>query len=129
MIKKFTSAAKAMIGAAALLLMFTTTGQAQEKDKAAEGAKAVTAQMKSQLTLSDSQYTKVLDVNRTYLQKANDSKAMGVTKVDKAKKMKALGEERDAKLKSVLTEDQYKIYTAGRAGNMKKLREFCPETK
>jgi hypothetical protein len=107
-----------------MALVFTVTAAAQ--DKAAEGAKAVTTQMKEQLTLNDAQYTKVYDVNLTFLQKAAKSKEAGGTKQDKTKKLRALEEERDTKLQSVLTETQYKMYAASRANNNKKLREYLP---
>lgn len=123
MIKKITSAAKTIFGAAALLLALSTTAVAQETDKIAEGAKASATHMKTQLTLNDNQYTQVVDVNKAYLKKVKDCKASGETEVAKAKKMQALNEERDGKLKSVLTATQYKKYAAVRAENIKKLKE------
>jgi hypothetical protein len=123
MIKRFTSAAKTILGAAALLLAVTTTAVAQEKDMIAEGAKTSASQMKTQLTLNDNQYTQVIDVNKAYLKKVKDCKASGDTDAAKAKKMQALNEERDSKLKSVLTETQFKKYAAGRADNIKKLKQ------
>ena len=98
MIKALVSAVKLMVGAIALLLMVTTTVTAQEKDKVAEGAKTVTAQMKTQLVLNDNQQTQVLDVNRTYLKKVKDNNESGATAVQKSKKMQDLNEERDSKL-------------------------------
>lgn len=123
MIKKLISAAKAIFGAAALLLAMTTTVMAQETDKLAEGAKIAASQMKTQLTLNDNQYTQVVDVNKAYLKKVKDCKESGDTAAAKAKKMQALNEERDNKLKSVLTATQYKKYAAVRAENVKKLKE------
>lgn len=123
MIKKFIAAIKTIAAAAALLVMFTTVSSAQEKDKITEGAKISASQMKTQLTLNDNQYTQVIDVNKAYLKKVKDCKASGDTDVAKAKKMQALNEERDSKLKSVLTQVQYKKYAAVRAENIKKLKE------
>ena len=125
MINKITSGAKAMLGAIVLLLVFT--GSAIAQDKVTEGTAKLTGFMKTQLSLNDNQYTKVSDVNRVYLQKAKDSHATNASKLDKAKKLKALEEERDTKLKSVLTKDQYKIFIANRAENTKKLKEACEE--
>ncbi len=122
MINKLTSGTKTLLAAAALLLAVTTTAFAQETDKLAEGAKTSAAQMKSQLTLNDNQYTQVVDVNKAYLKKVKDCKASGDTAPAKAKKMQALNEERDSKLKSVLTPTQYKKYAAVRADNIKKLK-------
>lgn len=115
--KNFTRA----ISTAALLIMFAFNVAAQ--DKAAEGAKAVTAQMKEQLSLNDSQYSKVYGINLAFLQKAIENKGSGKTKVDKLKRLKALDEERDTKLKSVLSDEQYKIFTANKAENRKKIRQ------
>jgi hypothetical protein len=123
MIKKLTSAAKTMFAAAALFLALTSAAVAQENDKIAEAAKTSASQMKTQFTLNDNQYTQVVDVNKAYLKKVKDCKASGETDVAKAKKMQAINEERDSKLKSVLTATQYKKYAAVRAENVKKLKE------
>lgn len=122
MIKKITSAAKTILGAAALFLALTSAANAQD-DKIAEGAKISASQMKTQFALNDNQYTQVVDVNKAYLKKVKDCKASGETATAKAKKMQALNEERDNKLKSVLTTTQYKKYAAIRAENVKKLKE------
>jgi hypothetical protein len=123
MIKKLSFAAKAFFGAAILFLAVSITATAQETDKLAEGAKAAASQMKTQLVLNDNQYTQVVDVNKAYLKKVKECKASGDNAPAKAKKMQALNEERDGKLKSVLTETQYKKYAAVRAENIKKLKE------
>jgi hypothetical protein len=119
--KKSTSAFKAMMGTLVLLLMFTTNALAQ--DKITEGATAVTTQMKTQLSLNESQYTKVLDINKTFLTKAVEANKM-VNKTEKSKKLKTLADERETKLKSVLTDTQFKTFAANRASYAKKLREY-----
>lgn len=122
MFKAVTSMVKGIVGAIALLLVTTTAAMAQ--DKLAEGAKTVTIEMKTQLVLNDGQYSQVLDVNRAYLKKVKENNESGASSVAKAKKMQALNEEKDTKLKSVLTEVQYKKYAAGRAENTRKLKAF-----
>lgn len=122
MFKAVTSMVKGIVGAVALLLVTTTAAMAQ--DKLAEGAKTVTTEMKTQLVLNDGQYSQVLDVNRTYLKKVKENNESGASAVAKAKKAQALNEEKDTKLKSVLTEVQYKKYAAGRAENTRKLKAF-----
>jgi dTDP-glucose pyrophosphorylase len=122
MFKAVTSMVKGIVGAIALLLVTTTAAMAQ--DKLAEGAKTVTTEMKTQLVLNDGQYSQVLDVNRAYLKKVKENNESGASSVAKAKKMQALNEEKDTKLKSVLTEVQYKKYAAGRAENTRKLKAF-----
>lgn len=124
MIKKITSAAKIMLGAMALLLMFTTAALAQ--DKSAENLTKLNDHMKAQLSLNDSQYAKVNDINRVFVTKAKESEKGNASKLDKAKKIKALEEDRDSKLKSVLTADQYKVFVANRGENTKKLRALLP---
>jgi hypothetical protein len=124
MIRKITSAAKAFLSAVVLLLMFTTTALAQ--DTSGEGIKKLNDHMKVQLSLNDSQYAKVNDINRVFVQKVGDSEKGNASKLDKAKKVKALEAERDTKLKSVLTEDQYKVFVANRAENTKKLKALLP---
>jgi len=117
---------KTLLSAVALLVMFTTSAMAQ--DKLAEGAKKVTDGMKTQLTLNESQYAKVLEINKTYLVKVKENKTKTVGKVEQAKKLKTIDEDREAKLKSVLTQDQYKMFAATRADNKKKLKD-CLEEK
>jgi len=124
MIKKITSAAKLMLGAMALVVMFTTAALAQ--DKAAENLTKLNDHMKTQLSLNDSQYVKVNDINRVFVTKAKESEKSNANKLDKAKKIKALEEDRDTKLKSVLTADQYKIFVANRGENTKKLKALLP---
>jgi len=125
MIKKITSAVKVMLGAMALLLMFTTAAMAQDKT-AAENLAKLNDHMKTQLSLNDSQYAKVNDINRVFVTKAKESEKGNASKLDKAKKIKALEEDRDSKLKSVLTADQYKVFVANRGENTKKLKALLP---
>ncbi len=122
MIKRMSSAMK-IFSAIMLVMLFTTAATAQDKDKAVEGAKVITTEMKAQLSLNDSQHTKVMDINKTFLQKAAEAEKT-VNATDKAKKLKALTDDRDAKLRSVLTGTQYKTYNANRASNGKKLRQY-----
>jgi len=115
------NALKKMLLFAALMLLFTVNALAQDKSK--DGAKAVTTYMKEQLTLNDGQYTKVYDVNLTFLKKVadNNKKLKGPERV---KKLRVLEEERDTKLKSVLSEDQFKNYVGNKAANRKKIAEY-----
>lgn len=112
---------KTIVTSLALLLFVAVSAQAQ--DKAAEGAKAVTTHMKEQLKLNDSQYTKAYAVNLDFMQKAIENKKAEKTKVEKAKRLKVLDDERDTKMKSILTDDQFKVFIANKAENRKKLRQ------
>jgi hypothetical protein len=117
-----------VFGAIVMMLLFTVNATAQET-KGAVGARAVTNNMKEELSLNDSQYTKVYAVNLEYLQKAIENKESGKSKVEKAKRMKVLDDDRDNKLKSVLSDDQYKKYVANKVENRKKLREHFESKK
>ncbi|MGV3461435.1 MAG: hypothetical protein ACO1N9_13385 [Flavobacterium sp.] len=113
--------------AGAIVLMLTFTINAAAQDKAAAGAKKITEHMKTQLSLNDSQYSKVYSINQEFLQKAIENKESGKTKIEKAKRLKELDDSRDTKLKSVLSDQQIKLYVATKAENRKKLREHFQE--
>jgi len=125
MINKITSAAKAMVAVAALLFMFTATAAAQDKD----ALTSLNTYMKEQLSLNDSQTAKVNDINRVFMQKTKENEKTNLSKLDKAKKVKLYEEDRDKKLQSVLTKEQYKTFIANRAENTKRLKELLPEKK
>jgi len=125
MISKITSAAKAMLAAAALLFLFSTTATAQDKD----ALTSLNTYMKEQLSLNDSQTAKVNDINRVFMQKTRENEKTNLRKLDKAKKVKLYEEDRDKKLQSVLTKEQYKTFIANRAENTKRLKELLPEKK
>ena len=120
---KITNTVKTTLGVLMLLVMFTTSAFAQD-NKVDEGAAAVTTQMKKKLSLNDSQYTKVLLINKTFLKSAVAAQEKGGSRVEMAKKMRSLNDRRDTKLKSVLNTTQYKIYKANRASNYKKLKAY-----
>lgn len=109
------------LGAIAIMLLFTINAAAQAKS--AEAAKSVTNSMKDELSLNDGQYSRVYAVNLDYMEKAIENKKSGKNNVEKAKRLKALDDERDVKLKSVLSDEQYKKYVANKTENRKKLRE------
>ena len=121
-----TQKLRQVFGAIAILLLFTLTATAQD-NKGTEAARAVTNHMKEGLSLNDGQYTKVYAVNLDFMEKAIDNRDSGKSKIEKAKRLKALTDERDAKLKSVLSGDQYKKFIANKAENRKKLREHLNE--
>lgn len=120
---KFSAIKKAVL-AMFIMLFVSVNAIAQDKqDVAVEGAKKVTASMKDQLTLNDGQNNKVYIVNLDFLKKVaeNNKKA---NKVEKMKKQRSLEEERDTKLKSVLSADQYSLFIAHRAQDRKRIAEF-----
>lgn len=117
-----TRTAKSVIGAVLMLLVFTTSATAQEK--AAEGALAVSAKMKEMLSLNEQQYNKVLEVNKVYLRKIAAAKKDGLTTAEMDKKLRVYSNERENKLKSVLTPSQYKTYAARRESVQDMLKKY-----
>lgn len=114
------SAAKTMVGAIVMLLAVTTTVSAQ--DRAAEGAKRVTDKMKTELSLTEAQYPKVEQINKDFMEKAKAGRTV-TDKVEREKSVKALADDRDTKLKAVLTEDQFKTYSDKKAAKVSALKE------
>jgi hypothetical protein len=117
-----TRTVKSVIGAVLMLLVFTTSATAQEK--AAEGALAVSAKMKEMLSLNEQQYNKVLEVNKVYLRKIAAAKKDGLTTAEMDKKLRVYSNERENKLKSVLTPSQYKTYAARRESVQDMLKKY-----
>jgi hypothetical protein len=117
----------------AMVVLFTLTATAQ--DKVTEGAKKITDNMKEDLSLTADQYKKVYDINFEFLTKAKDEKnavkATGakLQKKDKVKELKVIGQDREAKLKAVLTEEQFKKFEATKKENKDKLKEYYKEKK
>lgn len=107
------------------LLAFSLGASAQ--DRAREGAKKITENMKEQLSLNDTQYAKVQQINLEFLQKAAENQESGKPQVEKQKRHKQLDDDRDKKLKSVLSEEQNKKYVATKIENRKKLKEYFQE--
>jgi hypothetical protein len=98
----------------AALVAFTIDGLAQAKDwmekPAEERAQVLTDWMKSELQLTEDQEAPVYDINLKYAKKGDEIKQSSGRKIDKFKKVKAYGQEKDEELKSVFTEDQYALY-------------------
>lgn len=110
-----------------LLLGITATGFTQNQQTRPEQdsetiAKNQTSQMKKSLTLDAAQEKKVYDLNldhakkRVELRKARETNPQGNMK----EQMSALRTEYDKNLKSILTEEQYKKYVAGKENSQKK---------
>ena len=130
------SAVKATGVAFIMLLAVTNTVSAQ--DRAEAGAVRMTDKMKTELTLTDAQYPKVLEINKEFVTKTLETKkpvADATTAPDKgarlerANAIKALNEAKEAKLKTVLTEDQYKTYLAKKEEKQARLQERRADNK
>ena len=132
------SAVKATGAAFIMLLAVTNTVSAQ--DRAEAGAVKMTDKMKTELTLTDAQYPKVLEVNKEFVTKTMETKktvALATTdaaadktaRLERANAVKALNEQKEAKLKAILTEDQYKTYLAKKEEKQARLQARRAENK
>lgn len=97
-----------------LLILSTISLLAQEpKEKltAAERASKITEKMKKALNLTDEQAKKVLAVNQDFATKMEKQRELN--KEDRKNgrdEMKKIDDDQDARMKEILTTDQYKTY-------------------
>jgi len=110
-----------------IFFLLLSSGGAMAQDTATAGAKNISENMKEQLALNESQYNQVYSINLDFLQKAIENRDSGKSKIDRAKRLMELDEDRNKKLKSVLSDDQYKKFVATKAENRKKLKEYFKE--
>jgi Spy/CpxP family protein refolding chaperone len=81
-------------------------------------AQQMTERMATELYLTDAQKTKVLELNKAQME--SRSAAMKASDEDRAKKMEAQRADYDAKLKKILTTEQYNTYTTNQANRQKR---------
>ena len=79
--------------------------------------------MKDKLALNDDQYKKVSALNLLYAQKIDPVIHSDDSRFSKYRKIKSLLEEKDEKIKTILTKDQYKQYESLKKEMMDKARE------
>lgn len=96
----------------AFLMMFSVAVSAQDKQhkNPEEKAKMMSDKMKTELTLTDEQYTKVQAINLDFATKASAIKKEGADKAAWGEKMKPIKEEHAKALKEVLTPEQFTKY-------------------
>lgn len=88
-----------------------------------QSAREISNQMKDQLALNDQQKNKVYIVNLDFLKKTFENNK-NPDKAERNKKQRGLEDQRDAKLKSVLNEKQYKVFIANRGVDRKRIIPF-----
>jgi len=123
---------KNKIGLVALIVLFFGLCQgafAQDGSRKDQAAKAITDTMQVRLTLNDDQYKKVYDINEQFLSKLGGVKQEGGGKLAKMQKLKAADQERDAALKPVLTDEQYKKYQEFKKERRAEMKERYKESK
>jgi Spy/CpxP family protein refolding chaperone len=104
-----------------LLMVAALTTGAMAQSKSGRGgnfdpsarAQQMTEHMATELSLTDAQKTKVLELNKSQME--SRSAAMKASDDERAQKMEAMRTEYDAKLKKILTTEQYKTYTTNQA--------------
>ncbi len=113
------------------LLITVVTGRAQDKSipPAADRAAKLTEWMKTNLQLTDEQLPKIQDINLKYANKADELRSMSGGKRQKLQKLKSDGHAKDGELKTVLTQDQYKIYESKKAELQKQFKEKAKERR
>ena len=121
MFKAIVSATKAMLSVVALVLAFTVNATAQ--DRSAEAAQRMTDNMKTELSLTDAQYTKVLGINKDFAAKTAEARKASTDRAAVAKSVQGLNDEREKQLKTVLTDEQYKNYLVKKDEKKKMARQ------
>ena len=97
------------------------TGRAHKS--AEERAKAQSDKMKTELALTDDQYTKIYDLNLKYAKKNEEIRGGTDYKMAKMKASQAAMQEKDAAVKAILDAGQYEMYEAMKADRKDKMKE------
>ncbi|SFD55353.1 protein of unknown function [Chitinophaga sp. CF118] len=113
-----------------LTLFLFISGAAFAQDGTPEQkAKALTERMKTQLTLNDDQFGQVYNINLDFVTKMGSVKEDTGGKMAKFKKLKSLDKDRDAALKSVLTEQQFKDFKIHKQETREEMKARYKEKK
>ena len=98
-----------MIMAFCLVSMVSFSQQTKPDPEAR--AKKISEKMKTELSLSDDQYTKVYDINLKYAEKMKGLRNEESDKKTKMSSMRDLNKSKNEELKGVLSEEQMNKYT------------------
>ena len=114
-----------------ILTSMVANAQNNQKDipSASERAARLTDWMKTNLQLTDDQLPKVQDINMKYANKMEDLKNSAAAKRQKLLTLKENDAAKDAELKQVFTDSQYKTYMAKKDELKKKLKQELKERK
>lgn len=100
------------------ILFAALSGHAQEKSH----AQKMTDKMKTELSLTEEQYPRVLAANEQFAAQVAALKDGGGSRLSKLKKFKAMDEDLEKALKNILTEEQYTNYREQKKKNRAKAR-------
>ncbi|OMP76259.1 hypothetical protein [[Flexibacter] sp. ATCC 35208] len=123
---------KNKIGLITIFVLFLGMCQgafAQDGTKKDQAAKAITDTMQVHLSLNDDQYKKVYDINAQFLTKLAGIKQDNGGKLAKLQKFKTADQERDAALKPVLSDDQFKKFQENKKARREEMRENYKNSK
>ena len=98
--------------AIALLVLVSQTACSQSRmtDEQKEAFITSYNEYKEKLNLTDTQSTRMDEINRQYLKELKGLQNSGDSKLTKYKKFKRINSDRDAKAKKILTPQQFQIY-------------------
>lgn len=117
MLKLISSIVKTTTAVVVMLLAVTT---ASAQDRSELMAQRQTNKLNAELKLDDTQYKKVLDVNKDFANQISQIKNTQTDKDKKAAALKKLNQQREEKLKGILTEEQFKTYLSNKENNLKR---------
>ncbi len=86
-------------------------------------SKAMTDRMKAQLNLTDEQYSKAAQINLDFSKGIAEARHSGAERQEQFSKMRELRQKREASLKMVLNEEQFKQFKEQQQENRKALRD------
>ena len=92
------------------LVAANVSAQSKMSEEQLKEVKARYQANKEKLNLSADQSKKVDAINTTWFEGIAELKKSGGSKMERYKKFKSLNQERDSKMKGVLTKEQFKIY-------------------
>lgn len=92
------------------LVAVNASAQSKMTEEQIKEVKAKYQANKEKLNLTPDQSKKVDAINTTWFEGVAQLKNSGGSKMERYKKFKSLNQERDSKMKEVLTKEQFKIY-------------------
>lgn len=118
-----------MHGAGLIVALFFFTVSMSAQDRKAEArdpekmAKLLTDNMKKKFSLTDDQYKKAYDANFEFISASQGLRASEEGRAEKVGKLRDLDSARDEKMKTILTDEQFKEFLVMKTENREKMRE------
>ncbi len=108
-------------------LFFSCASNAQ--DKTTQADTKITDRLKSQLNLTDVHYNKSYNINLEFIKKAKEVKDSPAGRREKMGVLKEADAKRDAAMKEILTDKQYRLFLEKKTENRKKMREAIKQRR